>query len=134
MFHSNKPVEIGLVAATRHLLARPPEEFIEYDRPLGKRLGPTLFLKQHTSTTEWESFTSMAQRACDLDECIYEHSLHTMLCHAVKNGSFERKCEGRGHATLYRRVAGVETRITNNPRTVRHRVQKSARKVTQQDW
>lgn len=104
-FHRNKPVEIGLVAATKRLLDMPPSLEMEPIKYQG--IGCTRFLKKHTSTRDWECFQSMAERAIDLDHQIFEHSLQVTLCMAVKDGWFEKRSEGKGRPTFYRRIAEV---------------------------
>lgn len=133
-FHRNKPIGLGLVPSTRGLLRRveqggEPLDYLPTSKPEKKSyIGPSGFLKFHTSTTEWEDFRSMLARAQVLDYDIFENSLSTILSHSVKLGLFEVRRE-IGCRAVYRRIERppvVEDKRKNNGR--------KPRKVTQQDW
>lgn len=108
-FHVNKPVELGLLPATRDLLARPVREEIEpmYLENVEQIIGPTEFLRKNTSTTEFENAASIVERAQKIDPKIDFASMHTILSHMVKRGEFESLKE-IGCKTKYRRIENAK--------------------------
>ena len=108
MFHSNKATEIGLVPQTRKMLGddrKPLPELAQRDAESHRRyeIGPTEFLKNFTSTTEWKTFLEIYKVALDMDADIDERSMQSTLSSAVRQGWFESKHEGRAK---YRRIEG----------------------------